>query len=144
MDFYIRAAEATKTLRGKKVFETLAREEREHADHFFHLYSGKNLGTFDEFMARPPQADIVLQKELAKCLKEGGTERVAMEIAMKEEQDLEKKLRATAAQINDTKIKAVFEKMAEETNHHYQIIESEYAHIMGMVHETDIDTFVRE
>jgi hypothetical protein len=34
--------------------------------------------------------------------------------------------------------------MAKETENHYAIIESEYAHLMGMVHETDIDTFVRE
>jgi hypothetical protein len=38
----------------------------------------------------------------------------------------------------------VFERMAKETDDHYQLIESEYAHLMGMVHETDIDTFVRE
>ncbi len=30
------------------------------------------------------------------------------------------------------------------THHHYELIESEYARLMGMVHETDIDTFVRE
>ena len=37
-----------------------------------------------------------------------------------------------------------FERMAQETENHYAIIESEYAHMMGMVHETDIDTYVRE
>lgn len=144
MDFYIRAIAATKTPGGKKVFETLAKDEREHASHFFHVYPGKDLGTFEEFMARPPQASIALQKEIEKILKESGSERKAMEVALREEQELEKNLRATAAQITDPKVKAVFEKMAEETNHHYQIIESEYARVMGMVHETDINTFVRE
>jgi hypothetical protein len=33
---------------------------------------------------------------------------------------------------------------AKSTHQHYELIESEYAHLMGMVHETDIDTFVRE
>jgi len=144
MDFYIRAAEITVNPRGKKVFEVLAGDEREHASHFFHVYPGKDLGTFDEFMARPPQADLSALKDLELALKEHGTEQKAMEIAMREEQELEKKLRETAAQVTDPAVKAVFEKMALETNHHYQIIESEYAHIMGMVHETEINTYVRE
>ena len=144
MDFYKRAAEVTKTPRGKQVFETLAKEEHEHAGHFFHIYPGKDLGTFDEFMARPPQAGIALHKKMEKALTESGTEQKAMEIALDEEQALEKKLLATAAQIDDPAVKAVFEKMAKETNQHYQIIESEYAHIMKMVHETEIDTYVRE
>lgn len=29
-------------------------------------------------------------------------------------------------------------------HHHYEMIESEYARLMGMVHESDIDIFVRE
>jgi rubrerythrin len=144
MDFYNRAAEVTKTPSGKKVFETLSKDEREHASHFFYIYPGKDLGSFDEFMARPPQINTAMQQDLENALKEGGSDRKAMEIAMREEQDLEKNLRATAVQISDPKVKAVFEKMAEETNHHYQIIESEYARIMGMVHETDINTYVRE
>jgi rubrerythrin len=144
MDFYKRAAEATQNSQGKKVFETLAKDEYEHAGHFFHVYPGKDLGAFEEFMKRPPTAGLALHANLEKALAAGGSERQAMEIAMKEEQKLEKDLLDTAARISDPKIKAVFEKMAKETNHHYQIIESEYARIMGMVHETDINTFVRE
>ncbi|OHB32607.1 MAG: hypothetical protein A2X84_01355 [Desulfuromonadaceae bacterium GWC2_58_13] len=144
MDFYKRAAEITENPRGKKVFEVLAGDEREHASHFFHIYPGKDLGSFDEFMARPPQADLTMLKDLEQALKDRGTEQKAMEIAMREELELEKKLRSTAAQVSDPKVKAVFEKMAKETNDHYQIIESEYAHIMGMVHETDINIYVRE
>ena len=144
MDFYKRAADVTKNPQGKKVFETLAKDEYEHAGHFFHVYPGKDLGAFEDFMKLPPSAGLALHANLEKALAAGGSERQAMEIAMKEEQKLEKDLLDTAARISDPKIKAVFEKMAKETNHHYQIIESEYARIMGMVHETDINTFVRE
>ena len=35
MDFYNKAAALTSNERGKKVFEQLAKEEREHASHFF-------------------------------------------------------------------------------------------------------------
>ena len=33
---------------------------------------------------------------------------------------------------------------AELTHQHYELIESEYARLMAMVHETDVGIFVRE
>lgn len=144
MDFYLKAAALTNNDRGKKVFEQLAREEREHAGHFFKIYTGSDLGSFDDFMAQPPKSDHVMLRQLEKALDENVHERKAMELAMKEEEDLVKNLRMTASRIVDPAVRAVFDRMAEETEHHYAIIESEYAHMMGMVHETDIDTYVRE
>ncbi|BCR03320.1 ferritin [Desulfuromonas versatilis] len=144
MDFYKKAAEITKNERAKKVFTTLSNEEREHASHFFHLYKGGELGTFEQFMASPPQKDSAMLAELRKSLDSATNERKAMEIALKEEEDLEKNLRMTASHIVDPAVRSVFERMAKETRDHYEIIESEYAHLMGMVHETDIDTYVRE
>jgi len=144
MDFYRRAAEITKNPRGKKVFMLLSSEEREHASHFFHLYQGGDLGNFEDFMATPPHPDSVMLKELEKALDANTHERKAMEIALREEEDLAKNLALTASHIIDPAVRAVFEKMAKETRDHYALIESEYAHLMGMVHETDIDTYVRE
>lgn len=144
MDFYKRAASITKNVRGKKVFEQLAGEEREHASHFFHLYKGSDLGSFDQFMASPPHPDSVMLKELDKALKADVHERRAMEIALREEEDLAKNLSLTASHIVDPVVRAVFERMAKETRDHFALIESEYAHLMAMVHETDIDTYVRE
>lgn len=144
MDFYKRAAEITNDPKAKKVFETLAREEREHAEHFFPLYQGGDLGSFEEFISSPPHPDTAMLKELEKAINADVHERKAMEIALREEEDLEKNLRMTASRIIDPAVRGVFEKMAKETHNHYAIIESEYAHMMGMVHETDIDTYVRE
>ncbi|MEJ2470045.1 MAG: ferritin family protein [Desulfuromonadales bacterium] len=144
MDFYLKAASLTANARGKKVFEQLAGEEREHASHFFSIYTGSDLGTFDEFMARPPKSDHAMLKQLEKALDENVHERRAMELALQEEEDLAKNLRMTATHIIDPAVRAIFERMAVETEHHYAIIESEYARMMGMVHETDIDTYVRE
>jgi rubrerythrin len=144
MDFYLKAAALTKNERGKKVFEQLAKEEREHACHFFDIYTGSDLGSFDDFIDQPPSAGNATLKMLEKALNENVHERKAMELAMKEEEDLVKNLRMTASRIVDPGVRAVFERMAEETENHYAIIESEYAHMMGMVHETEIDTYVRE
>lgn len=144
MDFYNKAAALTKNERGRKVFEQLAKEEREHAGHFFQIYPGQDLGSFDEFMARPATLEHAMLRQLEKALDENVHERKAMQIALKEEEDLAKNLRLTAARIVDPSVRAVFERMAKETEHHFALIESEYAHLMAMVHETDIDTYVRE
>ncbi len=144
MDFYQKAASLTANERGRKVFEQLAKEEFEHAGHFFQIYPGQDLGSFDEFMARPPRIELVMLRQLEKDLDDKITDRKAMELALKEEEDLAKHLHLTAGKIVDPQVRGVFERMAKETENHYAIIESEYAHMMGMVHETDIDTFVRE
>jgi hypothetical protein len=67
-----------------------------------------------------------------------------MELAMEKEEALEKELRTLANKIADEEVRLIYLDNAESTRRHYLMIESEYAHLMGMVHETDIDTFVRE
>lgn len=144
MDFYTHAAAITKNARGKKVFLQLAGEEREHVGHFFPLYSGKDFGTLDQFLATPPHSDTVILAQLEKALNANVHERKAMEIALAEEESLAKNLRQTASRIIDPLVRGVFERMAKETEAHYALIESEYAHLMAMVHETDVDIYVRE
>jgi rubrerythrin len=142
MDFYASCASRMKNTAARKTFELLASEEREHAESFFQIYDGDDLGTFDEFMATDGDSEWL--SDLEKLALPNMDERKALELAMEKEQLLEKHLRAMADKIDDADVKAVFEANAKSTHNHYVIIESEYAHIMGMVHETDIDTFVRE
>ena len=85
-----------------------------------------------------------LLSDLEKHLMEELTVRRAMELAIEKELNLEKSLRQLADKISDPKVRDVFLLNAKSTHHHYELIESEYAHLMGMVHETDIDTYVRE
>lgn len=144
MCFYQRAAEKTSNPSGKRVFEQLANDEQEHVTHLFRHYRGGDIGSLDEFMKAPCQWSEAMLKELDELIDEQVKERRAMEIAMQKEQQLEQSLRNTARQIVDPGVRTVFDRMAKETRNHYQIIESEYAHLMGMVHETDIDTYVRE
>jgi rubrerythrin len=144
MFFYEQAAKVSKDERACKLFNLLADEERDHAGHFFKLYKGADLGDFKEYMAKEPDYESVMLHHLKKEITADLTERKAMEIALKEEEDLAKNLTLTAKQIVDPSVRAVFDRMAQETQNHFAIIESEYAHFMGMVHETDIDTYVRE
>ena len=142
MDFYASCAARMENKAARKTFELLASEEREHAESFYQIYDGDDVGTFDEFMASKGDSDWL--NDLEKLALPNMDERKAMELAMEKEQLLEKHLRAMAEKIDDPDVKAVYEANAKSTHNHYIIIESEYAHLMGMVHETDIDTFVRE
>ncbi len=144
MDFYLAAAEHTQHAEGKKVFQRLAVEVRENANRFFSYYKGSDLGSFPEFMGTPPNPDSAMLLELQKAVKEDTHERRAREIALAEEQDMEQNFRLLATRIIDPAVRSVFDKVVEETRAHYQIIESEYARTMGMVHESDMDTYVRE
>lgn len=144
MDLYKHAAGIISNARGKKVFEQLAGEEAEHVGHLFKVYSGKTYGSLADFLKSPPHVDHKTIRQLDKALSEKAHERKAMELALNLEEELAKNLRQTASFIVDPAVRAVFDRLAKETENHYALIESEYAHLMKMVHETDIDTFVRE
>lgn len=144
MLFYRHAAALMTDVAARKTFELLAREEREHAEQFFDLYQRDDLGDFAIFIDHEPEGSSAwlegLDPEQVAQLKE----RQAMELAMKQEQQLEQQLRHMAASIDDPTVRAVYLENAEATHNHYMLIESEYARLMGMVHESDIDTYVRE
>jgi rubrerythrin len=144
MEFYQRGAEMMKNAEAKKVFELLAREEREHAEWFYNVYPGDDIADLQDFLNADADKDSEWMKELNQVKAEDFNERKAMELAMEKEKNLATHLRALADKIENPEVRKVFEENATSTDHHYQIIESEYARLMGMVHETDMDTFVRE
>lgn len=144
MDFYRIGAKHMKNDDARKTFELLAREERDHAAEFYEIYTGSELPDFETFISAEPEKDVDWVSDLNKRLMGEFNDRQAMELAMEKEQQLEEHLRKMAARFDDTEVRAVFLKNAESTHNHYLLIESEYARLMGMVHETDIDTFVRE
>lgn len=144
MNFYQLAAQQMKDSDAVKTFELLAREEREHAKHFFDKYHGDELPPFEEFINEAPDKESDWLSDLDKALLANFTDRKAMELAMDKEKRLEESLREMAGKIEDPAVRAVFEENAKSTHNHYEVIESEYARLMGMVHETDIDTYVRE
>jgi rubrerythrin len=143
-DFYRLGASHMKDGRARRVFELLASEEAEHARMFYDVYLGKDIPPFDALMAVDPSRDTDWLSDLEQELMEELDERRAMELAMDKELKLEQALRELAGKIPDERVREVFLWNARSTRQHYELIESEYAFLMGMVHETDIDTFVRE
>ncbi|OEU63736.1 MAG: ferritin [Desulfuromonadales bacterium C00003094] len=144
MIFYRMAARHMKNDEARRLFEMLASEELVHAKQFYSLYRRHDIPDFDAFMDSASEAEKDWLSSREKALLSDLGVRKAMELAMHKELKLEKQLREIAANIKDPEVRSVFEENAKSTNHHYQLIESEYAHLMGMVHETDIDTYVRE
>ena len=144
MLFYQYGARQFKDDGARKTFELLSREEKEHAGHFYRIYKGTDIPSLEAYLASPDEHE---QSWLAAAKKVCGadfTEKKAMEVALEKEKNLEEALQMMADKINDPEIKAVYELNVRETHNHYLLIESEYARIMHMVHETDMDIFVRE
>ena len=144
IDFYRKAASATTNERAKKVFELLANEEVGHLKSFFEHYKGGEFGDVESYMKTPPDIDNPTYKALLKAVGEATMEKQALEIAMKEEKAVVDHYSVLAQDIIDPLVKGVFERIVKETQGHYDMIEDEYMHLMGMVDKTDMDTFVRE
>ncbi|KAA0893241.1 ferritin-like domain-containing protein [Oryzomonas rubra] len=144
MNFYQVGAKQMRDTAARRTFEILAQEEREHAGQFYRIYDGKDIPSLDQFLDTPPDNESSWITSISRLIDEDFTEQKALELAMEREQNLEQTLLETAAKVNDSGVRAVYELNAKETHNHYLMIESEYARVMGMVHETDMDTYVRE
>jgi len=144
IDFYRKAAANANNERAKKVFELLANEEVGHLKSFFQHYKGGEFGDVESYMKTPPDTSNATYKALLKAVGAATMEKEALEIAMKEEKAVVDQYTVLARDIIDPLVKSVFERVVQETQGHYDMIEDEYMHLMGMVDKTDIDTFVRE
>jgi len=144
MNFYQYGSQRLKDADARRTFEVLAREEREHAGHFYRIYRGNDIPSLDAFLDTPPDNESGWLVAISRDVEEDFNEQKALELAMEKEKNLEETLRAMAGKIVDPEVQAVYELNARETHNHYLMIESEYARIMAMVHESDMDIYVRE
>jgi rubrerythrin len=144
MLFYQYGAKQFTDHRAKQTFELLAKEEREHAGHFHRIYPGSDIPSLDDFLAAQETDEKTWLAVAQKVCGAEFTEQKALEVALQKEKELEEGLRALAGMMDDPEVRAVFELNVRETHNHYLLIEAEYARIMRMVDESDMDIFVRE
>ncbi len=144
MDFYRKAASVATNERAKKVLELLASEEAGHLKAFFDHYKGGDFGEFASYLASPVDEKNPTYVKLVNALSEDMIEQKAMELALIEEKACIGQYTQFARDVVDPGVRAIFQRVVKETQGHYDLIESEYAHIMTMVHETDQDIYVRE
>ncbi len=143
-DFYREATEVTEDPAGKKVLQRLCDEVGENISKFFKYYQANDLGSVDEFLATPPQPESVMLVELRKALDKNVHSRKARELAMREEKSMEESFRLAAKQVIDPMVRNVFIEVADDAARHFAIIESEYEYQITRIHESDVDTYVRE
>ena len=144
MDFYRRAASVAKNDRARKVLELLANEEVGHLKAFFDHYEGSEFGDLTSYINSPADKKNPAFIKLEKAISDDMVEQKALEIALIEEKDCIGQYTQLAQGVVDPAVRSVFDRVVKETQGHYDLIESEYAHIMGMVHESDQDIYVRE
>lgn len=142
--FYQNAVNLVENAAGRRVFARLAAETRSRLTHFYHLHYGNGTFDFDTFMTSPMLGDSALLHVLNRQLEADLNDHQARTIAMQEELDIERRLNLYAGHVINPVAREILRQAAFATGQHAQVIESEYAHTMGMVHETDINTFVRE
>jgi len=132
MDYYKYGAERMAEDHARKTFELLAREEYQHAESFYKIYQGTDIPSFEEFMTAPPNTASSWWKHFTSLLLQDFDERKALELAIEQEEALEKQLRAMAARIDDPEIARVYLANASSTHHHLELIEEDYKGMLGM------------
>ena len=143
-DFYCEATEVTENPEGKMVLQRLRDEVGENIGKFFKYYQNSDLSSLDDFMATPPQPGSVMLVELRKALDEKVHASKARELAMQEEKSIEMSFRRAAQEVIDPVVRNIFLEGADDAARHFAIIESEYEYQVTHIHESDVDTYVRE
>jgi len=131
MDFYKFGAEKMPDDKARATFEMLAREELEHARSFYDCINSAELKPFDTFIAGPPDTESSWWKALQQAMLGEFDERKALELAMDQEEALEKELLAMAEKMTDPDVKAVYLANARSTHRHEELIEEDYKAIYG-------------
>lgn len=142
--FYSLGAKMMQDQAAKELFEQLARDEREHAEHLYGAYQGTDIPSLETYLNTPPDHEAIWYASISRLVENNFSEQKAMELAMKRERHLEKTLLENASKVSDPEVRAILELNARKTRDHYLLIESDYARMMGMVNELDMDIFVRE
>jgi len=132
MDFYKYGAERMMEDKARQTFEILAREEYQHAESFYRIYPGDDIPSFQEFMSAPPNTESDWWKGLQNLLMQDFDERKALELAIEQEDALEKTLRDMAAEIDDPEISKVYLANATSTHNHLELVEDDYKAMFGM------------
>ncbi len=131
MDFYKYGAEKMQDDKARAMFELLAKEEMEHARSFYDACMGDGLPPFEEFISTPPDTESSWWKALKEAMLGEFDERKAMELAIEQEEALEKELRAMAEKIDDPAVREIYLANAKSTHRHEQMIEEDYHAIYG-------------
>lgn len=143
-EFYQLAAQKTRHKEGSRCLQELADEQFSFARETFDLLHREDALEFERWFSELPPGESAQLHQMKEMLDEWVDDRKAMEMALAECQGLAKVIEYTSAHIIDPAVRAHLSRALENTQKLYQRIESDYAHQMGMVNESEMDTYVRE
>ena len=132
MDFYKFGAQQMPDDKARASFEILAKDEMQHARMFYNAYKGTDIPSFEAFINAPPDSNSTWWKGLQQLMLGDFDERKALELAIEQEEALEKELRATASKISDPEIRAIYEANASSTHGHAILVTEDYKSMFGM------------
>jgi len=131
MDFYLMGASKIYDEKAKATFELLGREERQHALSFYNACTFER-PAFEDLMSAAPDPESSWFKALQKAMLGEFDERLALEMAIEQEDLLAKELKMVAQTIDDPAIKQVYLTNAASTHHHLEMVEADYRAMLGM------------
>lgn len=134
MDFYQYGASKMTDEHACRTFEILSRDEKQHARMFYDAYQGSDLPPFDELMAAAPDTESSWWMALQQILLGNFDERRALELAIDQEDALERSLRETATKISDPKIREIYLANASSTHGHALIVSEDLKAYFGQSH----------
>ncbi len=126
MDFYRSAAQYVSNPDAKKMLELLAQEEREHAEWFHRICNQVGLDEFLRLINSGPDADSDWLSKLNEIVDRKNGELEVLQLAMRQEKDLEKELVEIAAKATSDDVRQIYQANIESTRRHFEMIAEEY------------------
>ena len=126
MDFYRSASQYVNNPDARKMLELLAQEEREHAEWFHRICNQVDLAEFLRLIDSGPAADSDWLTKLNEIVDRKNGELEVLQLAMRQEKDLEKELMEIADQATNEDVRQIYQANIESTRRHFEMIAEEY------------------
>ena len=127
IQFYTEAAQKTKYPAGKKMFQTIAEDEKRHLEMIAQIIKGLQITAKDVSpMKNVKSVFETMKNEMMKKVEVSTDELEAFKIAMKMEQEGVEFYKKALAKSKTEKEKALFERLIPEEQQHYAIFSNSY------------------
>ncbi len=127
MKFYKEAAQKTSHPFGKKMFESLVRDEARHLRLLQDILKGLDIDPHVQCIGDVRTVFSDLKDQMMQRISVSTDEREAIRIALEMETEGYKYYREVAEQAEDPKEKKLFEVLTKEEERHYQILNNTYS-----------------
>lgn len=130
IEFYTEAANRTKSLTGKRMFETIVGDEKRHLEMISQIIEGLNITVQDVSpIERMKTVFEQMKTEMMKKVEATKGDLEALQIAMKMEQEGAEFYKKTLAEAKTPKEQALFKRLIEEENQHYKLFANSYQYL---------------